>query len=387
MKVKITLIRSISLLLLVLLGSCVFFSCDSESQKTPDREGTGSTDDESVSSAPSETSDMTEATDATDAPTEEAATDAPDEEDATDAPPENTYESAPNLVMANDQLSGRLVIFDLDQYSLGKTLDELEVWSVDTGHAAGLKYREDTVFGDVIIVAGTVSAMYAYPSGEILWSTDEPGKNPHSIEILPSGNIVIASSTDSKLRFFNTSALKSGGEVTYTDYTLEDAHGVLWDPEYEILWAIGNVSLKAYRLRGSGENENMVSTSSWGTALPEGFRGGHDLSADYTNTRYLYLSLGYRIVRFDKETKELQTLSEKSADSVKGFSNNPSGNLFATGACGGEGLFWDDEWFNSWCTETINFCLRNDDGTYEKIAIKSEKSAFYKARAFCGDYQ
>lgn len=299
--------------------------------------------------------------------------------------------NVPNKVMAVCQKTQKAVFYDLDKYTSGKTLEDLEITSFSIGHAAGIKYREGTVFGNVVLIAASQSSgtagIYSYPSGKSLWTTSSPGSNPHSIEMLPSGNLIIASSSDHKLRFFKTSALKNGGSVSYVDYTLEDAHGVLWDPKYSVLWAIGNVDLKAYRIQGSGTGEKLVEDTSLSIKLPENFRGGHDLSPDYTNTRYLYLSLGYRLVKFDKETKQMLTLTTKSPDSVKGFSNNPNGNIFASGKCGGTGTSWDNAHYNSWCTDTINFCKLKGDGTYEKIAIKTTTRAFYKTRAFCGSYQ
>ena len=294
--------------------------------------------------------------------------------------------SLPNKVIALDQRYQKAVIYNLNNYSAGKTLDDLEESSFTVGHAAGIKYRENTVFGNVIIVAGTESGIYT-TSGSKKWTTTNPGSNPHSVEILPSGNLVIASSTDNKLRFFKTSARLNSGSVSYEDYTLADAHGVLWDPTYGVLWAIGNNNLNAYRIKGNGTGETLVLDPNMSITLPEYFRGGHDLSPDYLNTRYLYASLGYKVVKVDKETGQLRTLFEKTPTSAKGFSNNNAGNFFVTGETGGAGTAWASASYQSWCTDTIYFCRYKADDTLEQIPIKSSNRAFYKARAYCGTYQ
>ena len=67
--------------------------------------------------------------------------------------------SVPKLILATDQFQERAVVYDLARYEEGKTLDDLEVWSLPIGHAAGLKFRENTVFGDVIIV-GAATALF-----------------------------------------------------------------------------------------------------------------------------------------------------------------------------------------------------------------------------------
>jgi len=299
-----------------------------------------------------------------------------------------------NLVMANDQKNDRLVVYDLDRYEEGDALDDLEVWSVKTGHAAGLKFREDTVFGDVVVVGGTRSSIFEYPSGKELWGTDNPGNNTHSVEILPSGNLVLANSSGNNLRLFKTSALlenKKAVANTFTDYELKSAHGVLWDPEYEVLWALGSKELVAYRVIGKGTGEKLVKVSSYSVTLPSGKTGGHDLSPDYTDTQYLYLTVSSFVLRFDKETGKLTEdfnhASKLNASGVKGFSNNPNGNFFYSGPTGGAGTDWKDWSKASWCTDTIYFCYMRGKHVMYRQTLVSKESAFYKVRAFCGQYQ
>lgn len=365
-------------MILFSLFALLLCACNSSDAITPSTEadGTELVGDE-ITQKPTEESTPTEAP--TSKPTEDNS--------------EPEFVVSPNMVMANDQLSKRLVIYDLDAYEEGKSLDDLEVWEVETGHAAGLKYREDTVFGDVIIVAGSNSAIYSFPSGRKLWGTNSPGNNPHSVELLPSGNFVIASSTGGTVRLFYTSYIldRSWSKAnTYVDYTLEGAHGVLWDPEYQVLWALGNYDLIAYRLQGEGGEEILVEDPDMSIELPEGKYLGHDLSADYTDTRYLYITVGSCVMKVDKEQgvliEDFPNYDILNAANVKGLSNNPDGNFFISGESGGEGTSWQD-WGNaSWCTDSIYFC-RNSGGSLEKLKITSTQSAFYKVRAFCGSYQ
>ena len=300
-----------------------------------------------------------------------------------------------NKVMACDQLNGRIVIYDLNKYSQTSSLDQMEVKSFKVGNAGDVKYRIGTVFGDVLLVSGgnaNVTGIYNYSTGKAIWTTSNPGQSPHAIEILPSGNVVTASTSDNKIRLFKTSALKSNSSasVGYIDYTLEDAHGVLWDPTYKLLWVLGRYELKAYTIQGSGTSEKLVEATNMCISLPEGHRGGHDLSPDYTNTRYLYITVGEFALKIDKKERAIIADYEyyklMNARNIKGFSNNPLGNFFITGPLGGAGRSWDNEWFESWCTDTVYFC-RYNGSTYEKIALTTNKSAFYKVRAFCGTYQ
>ena len=306
-----------------------------------------------------------------------------------------TVDPIPNLVMANDQKKETVVIYDMDKYTEGATLEDLEVWSIPTGHAAGLKFRQDTEFGDVLIVAGSKSAIYEYPSKKELWSTTNPGNNTHSVEILPSGNIVLANSTGGNLRMFYSSVLLDDDSIespqSYVDYPLVGAHGVLWDPEYEVLWALGDYELCAYMLKGEGENQTLVKVNGMGIELPKGMTGGHDLSPDYSDTRYLYFTVNSCVLRFDKDENELIVEFDDyellNGTGVKGFSNNPNGVFFIAGIAGGKGTDWADWWKASWCTDTIYYCFRDADGVMQKIPVVSKESAFYKVRAFYGSYQ
>lgn len=309
-------------------------------------------------------------------------------------PPVESEFSAKNLVMANDQLNNRVVVYDVDLRK-GSSLDDMEVWSVQTGHAAGLKLRTDSPFGDVLLVAGTRSAIYAFPSGETVWSTDNPGHNSHSIELLPTGHIVIANSTGATLRLFYTNELLEGAKPeeaqTFVDYPLESAHGVLWDPAYEVLWALGSRELRAYRLEGEGNALTLVQDTSLGCALDQDHLWGHDLSPDYKSTNHLYLTVNSCAMRFDKRsntlTKDFVHSSRLNRKGIKGFSNDPSGSFFVSGETGGAGTSWAESSKASWCTDSIYFGYIDPENGFNVVKLTSEKSAFYKVRAFCGTYQ
>ena len=300
-----------------------------------------------------------------------------------------------SLVVGVDQRNQRVVLYDLDAYTGTNSLDAKELWEISVGHATDAKYREGSVFGNVIAVSGTTAGIYEYPSKKKVWTTTETAKNPHSAELLPSGNFVIASSTDGKLRLFKTAALLNNDTATakkYTDYSLPGAHGVLWDPTYKVLWAIGDYELRAYKIQGSGKNETLVEDTSMRISLPTGKQHGHDLSPDYTDNRYLYITTNACVMMVDKEKHQLiidfpnYTLLTSTA--VKGFSNNVSGTIFFTGEAGGAGTVWDNEWYESWCTDSIYYVYRNPSGkALQKVKLTSAKSAFYKTRVFCGRYQ
>ena len=295
-----------------------------------------------------------------------------------------------NLVLANDQYNERAVVYDFDAYAEGKTLDDLEVWSVPTGHAAGLKFREGTVFGDVVLVGGNHSAIYEYPSGRKIWGTDNSGNNTHSVELLPSGNIVLTNSTGCCMRLFYTSALLQGDEVRaqeYREYPKNWAYSAVWDPERKVLWA-GGSCLEAYAVDGEGPNETLRLLEGVGLRY-----AAHDLMPDCTDSRYMYMA-GRSVVRYDKETN---TISEDfpfcevvQGGDLKSFCNNPNGNFLRNGSGGGTGKFFEDFWKAGWLTDRFFYYFRKTDadGTVRMVCREmiSKKSAFYKMRFFFGQY-
>lgn len=326
--------------------------------------------------------------------TSDKVSDTASDKDNSDAGENDTVENFPNKVLAIDQIKERAVVYDLDAFEEGDCLEDVEVWSVKTGHAAGLKYREDTVFGDVVIVGGSKSAIYEYPSGREIWSTQNSGNNTHSIEILPSGNIVLANSTGCCVRLFYTSAMLKGDAKTaqkFVDYELYSAHGILWDPEYEVLWALGGDELVAYSVRGEGAKQTLSKVGGMGVNIKE-LGHGHDLQPDYTDSRYLYFTAG-NVYRFDKDENKAGGFSHSAKmqiKEIKGFSNNPSNHFFRTGDLGGEGKFFADSRKESWLTDTIvhfEIVERKGKTLLETKEYVAEESAFYKLRSFCGRYQ
>ena len=295
----------------------------------------------------------------------------------------------PNLVMACDQWNHRIVVYDMSLLDEEGNLDKAEVLEIHDAHTAGLKYREDTVYGDVVIYSP--ANIVSYPEGEVIWSVSgKSGSNPHSIEILPSGNIVTASSTDGQVAIFNTYAnLKEGAALKVSYYSLPGAHGVLWDPENELVWAIGDYDLVAYQVREKDGVEILSKINGIGAKLPT--TGGHDLSADLTDTNFLWCTTNSGVYHFDKEANEFITkfnqYAKLSKKSVKGFGNNRNGNFFFGFPNHGPGREWEKEGIADWCTDTIYYAYWKSENFLYVQPCVSEKSAFYKVRVLCGQYQ
>ncbi len=295
-----------------------------------------------------------------------------------------------SLVLGNDQRSERMVLYDLNRIPEDGTLEAGEIWSFPSGHAAGMKYRENTPFGDVLVTSGSISYMVSYSSGEILWSTDQPGNNTHSVEILPSGNLVLANSTGNDIRLFYTSALLQGDKetaATYVSYPFGCTHGVLYDPVYECLWVIGEWDLAAYRIVGEGTAQTIEPIEGKKWSLQEFGNAGHDLAPDLTDSRYLFCTPREGVLRFDKETGTFRRLfPDEILPPFKSFTQAPDGTFVVTVPNHGKGRVWENWRKAGWCTDRICILQKSSDGTAVFREYPADEAAFYKSRAFYGRY-
>lgn len=281
-----------------------------------------------------------------------------------------------NLLGVTNQGESCIEVYSLPTRTLGKS--EL-VWRYRMPYynVADMKLRTDPTHGEVALaVCGSGCAMMiTYPAGKLIWSTEKAANNPHSIELLPDGIIAVASSTGNAVRFFTLSSDEYKGEVT-----LGDAHGVLWDPENEVLWALGGNVLTAYSVRkDAAGGVGVTEVTERRVTVPTG--SGHDLAPYYGDTNILWLTSGSAVYQFNKTTGAFSTAYDGSQKinlgNVKSIGNFRDGTVTLTVPDGA---------FKSWTTATVDiFTLQN--GGYAAGEAVSATGAFYKCRVWCADYQ
>lgn len=117
--------------------------------------------------------------------------------------------------------------------------------------------------------------------------------NAHSIEYLPNNKIAVALSTNPNGNRLNVYDLHQPGVVLYSD-SLYSGHGVTWDQNREILYALGFDELRAYSLvNWNTEKPELKLEQTWNT--PE--TGGHDLFA--SSSENLLISTSNKVWEFD----------------------------------------------------------------------------------------
>ena len=160
-------------------------------------------------------------------------------------------------------------------------------------------YQKEVV---IMTAANNWAGIADYSTGECLWEEAVPYM-PHSIEMLPNGDVVIAGSggkdymTAGCLMYYNITA---GADCTQTDMQmLSSAHGVVWDPSQEMVWAVGWNELAGYKVEG----EKLVRDEKAGCRLLH--NNGHDLSTDYYDTDMLLITTGDKVYKYSKSQDKL----------------------------------------------------------------------------------
>jgi DNA-binding beta-propeller fold protein YncE len=215
----------------------------------------------------------------------------------------------------------------------------------------------------------------AYPSGKTLWSANVGvGPNPHTAELLPDGNVVVAASDGNWLRIYAVSQ-RGAKAAHYKQVSAQGAHGLLWDPARRMLWVLDHSYLARARVGGSA----AAPTLTWlgRSRLPDP-DGGHDVQPVHGDTNRLWVSTGTHVYQYDKTTGKFSVGYTGAAQinrfAVKSIGQNPAtGQLLETTpntTCT----------VGDWCTDTVDFFRPTDHRTRLGTGI-------YKARWWSPDYQ
>ncbi|MER7171504.1 DUF6528 family protein [Streptomyces mesophilus] len=143
------------------------------------------------------------------------------------------------------------------------------------------------------------AAAVEYPTGRRYWGAGlGPGDdllNPHSMEILPDGNVAVAGSTGAIVRLY--AASQGARDVPYAEAGLKGAHGLHWDRALRVLWAIGDDELVTYKVGGSPARPTLTQTSA--VALPGVKPGGHDLFPVAGRRGRLWVTTNAAVFQYD----------------------------------------------------------------------------------------
>lgn len=289
------------------------------------------------------------------------------------------------LIAAADQLNDRVVVFDA-AYRDWDDPDAV-VWEYypekeSFAAASDVKFRRNTCFGcDAVIMNASCgyAAAVRFPDGKLLFETENTAQNVHACELTPHGFFAVASSTGCEVRVFSTAL----GDGAYSTVHLAHAHGVLWDPSLDRLWMLGLDRLLAFRV-GTGDDGLPVleEDEALRCMIPEEDTCGHDLYPVCGDPDRLWVTAGL-VYQYSKREKKMLLdypgAQRAVARGVKSMGNMPgSGTLVRTVP---NGMLY------SWNTDTVDLFVPMPDGQYRHEVRLCHSGAFYKARAWYGEYQ
>ena len=217
-----------------------------------------------------------------------------------------------SLLLAADQASSRVLVLDANDSSwLEHDRPALQAaaraalwsWSPTDDHDLGdlsphrtwglvseAKYR--VLDGEewlLTCASAGMAALVSYSTGRARWATAITGSNPHSVELLPDGNVAVAASDGAFIRVY--AASQSDRSTRHAQFDLPGAHGVHWDDARQTLWALGQDQLVALKVGGTPGRPSLTATRIVG--LPDS--GGHDLDVVARDQSRLWVTTDSRV--------------------------------------------------------------------------------------------
>ena len=285
------------------------------------------------------------------------------------------------LVGMANQSAKRVEVYDI---SSGDMHETSLVWSAKTSCStiSGFKFRNHDTLGEVVLViGGAIAEIIDYDTKDILWRVTNSSENGHSLELLPNGVIVTGGTVGNALHFYNING-ENPSEILL-EIPFPDAHGLLWDPKNQVVWAAGKNQLTAFEVTLNADGSVTATVNeALSYVTPEG--GLHDLQPYYGNEDYLLISTASHVYIYDKVNKTVKDAYEGVAgattDHVKGVGRFLNGDQIYMFYDGGNDNGQGGGWNTTYLTYVAN-------GAKIVGTIPSNMGRFYKCRVWYSDYQ
>ncbi len=284
-----------------------------------------------------------------------------------------------------DQLNGRIILCDLAATDWND--DKAVVWEYDPqmgkenlGWIAGVKFRDCPYYGGKVMI-------YCYPdharivsmeTKKTLLETGYSGVNPHSVELLPNGTLLVASTNDNWVGIYAPGATEPANTLTFPL-----AHGVLWDPTYQYVWIAGKQNLGAYRFNSSGTDLYPVENRQYKTPKTS----VHDLAPVYGDTDSLFVTCASGIVKFNKKTGNFSYDYPGGTEYGKLLTYVPGCGNFADGVLAFTAITDATKVYQDWDTNVVHIFVPIDAKNSYYVTRKVPSDAYYKLRVYNFNYQ
>lgn len=268
--------------------------------------------------------------------------------------------AASGRVAIVDQRHG-ILVFDLASSSWsGKAKWKFRPTGRAWKNLSDVKFRTYGGRATVLVTAsGGMVATVDAKTRKVTWSQNVGG-NPHAMELLPSGAVVVASSKTGRLTTYGK------GRHTGHGIPFPDAHAVAWNAASGRLWALGGAKLCSYAVGGTATAPRLTGKSCVGAP-----KGGHDLAQVYGAPSKLWFSTKSHVYQYDTRSRTgVRAAGYIDNAKVKSVGNQPGGLVITTQVKGANS---DGTWGDG------NVWLYNQNGSYAGNRYRAG-AAIYKAR-------
>jgi len=338
-------------------------------------------------------------------------TDASTEDTAGTQKPKGYDASIDHLIIATDITNHSIVVYDLD-YCKGdftKLVDDdvALVWEWDSDEdpkckkkpGAGIdsaKLRYSPYYKRDVIIACSSNGwagVIDYEAKSLLWEYDI-GDGPHSIEMMPdSGDVVVACSSGATSGKVSYVPLSSGRTDPSHYIFCPSGHGVMWDPENELLWVLEYSQVFACRVEGEGtKNARLVRLGGSGADFEGADASGHGFSPVLGEPGKYWVTAG-KLWQFDSNTETLTRSFNRSstynANSIKGIASFADGTVVETvSGFGGKTTYdWSCGGFRIITIEESKGKVKQLQPVVTNVYFETSHREFYKVQPFTKEYQ
>ncbi|TZF83146.1 hypothetical protein FW774_12665 [Pedobacter sp. BS3] len=255
--------------------------------------------------------------------------------------------------------------------------------------ATDFKLRNVTRWGGNCFVSCSVQGLATiatYPSGTKQWAYSVGNKvYPHSVELLPDGNIAVAAAAGNWVKVY-TSSTTHVDDTTNCKFNLIGAHSVLWDPTISRLWCIGNDYLKALIVGGTSSAPTLTEDINYTVSLSASATiYGHDISPDLNDHNIIWFSTNHGVYSYNKSTHTVATAPGSLGGKwfVKGISRQNSGIFVVTQADSFKSPFPSGGIDNNNDTRWVDFYTQAGAFSYSRTRTNA---VIYKGKLFRSSY-
>jgi WD40 repeat protein len=238
--------------------------------------------------------------------------------------PDNIYDSERAIIMV-DQWQDRIVIADQPSGGVMWEWKASDSRQILENHRSWFNTPDEVkpVYGRryfIMSASGGGIAIVRISDKKVMFYAN-PGGNPHSVEILPDGNLVAASSAGNTLKLYSVDTVAGYASTPKQTLYLGDGHNVVWDKANNCLWATNatNGAVNAY----SYDRTSTSLSSKLSCPLPENVTSPHDMFPVYGSDRLLWLSVAQSIQTFDVISQKFTM--EYNQSNIKSVSSGPAG--------------------------------------------------------------